>query len=529
MNRSIKDNLLIVLIFSIGLSAALYLHWPALTNYTTYKSDIRQCPNWAGYHQTSFQEDDLLVKYAQFNESPIQNLIYYIGTYLIDMVILTKLVAVIGYALSSLLFFLLGRRMFGTYGGIFTAIFFTFFPDQFDFFAGGFSKMWIIPLIFVNICILKIKNWKGLILLMPFSALAYPVTAVVIGLITFCYLILNIPDNKEESGRILRNLIIGSALAIIVLSIKYISPPAEIGGMTPGNILREMPEMYRGGLCRYLPTPELYKELLEFIYHPFIIYSSLIFLVFLGRRSIAWDKTWTALILAILIGYTLSDLFFMRLYIPNRYLRYSMAVLLIMWNAKNWELIFRKIPWKSVRVIGFVILVTVAGLLYKDVFKQGKDTFSRSRYAPINRFLRTLPEGILIAGHPFLMDDIPIQARRSVLCNYKLAHPWFLKYYNTIKERTLDTFDATFSYDLDNINKLYEKYGVTHFAIEKQYFNKARGNKDVYVEPYNDYIRALASSNSKFYLEEPPSESVLFENLKYVVIQLPIKAEGNDN
>ena len=522
MKKSILNILLPSIMFLIGISAAVYLHWPALRNYTTYKSDIRQCPNWAGYHKTSFQDDDLLIKYGQFNESPIQNLIYYLGTYFLDMVILTKIVAIIGYGLGTLIFFLIGQYLFGTRGGVLTAIFFTFFPDQFEFFAGGFSKMWIIPLLIICVYLLKKEYWLGLIILIPFSALAYPVTAVLIGLTVLVYIILCFPKDKKKSYSILRNLAIGSTLAVIILLFKYLSPHPEIGPITSGSKLLKMPEMYRGGLCKYLPTPPLHKELISYISHPFTIFSSILFFVVLGRKNIGWDKTWTALLLASLIGYILSDLFFMRIYIPNRYTRYSMAVILILWNARNWDLLLKKIKWKWCCYSVFVLLLIVAGFFYRGSFKQGKDTGSRRKVTPLCNFLIKKPEKILIAGHPRIMDDIPIQARRSVLCNYKMAHPWFLTYYKEIKERTHATFRAMYAYDKDSVNELYNTYGVNYFVIGKKYMKRAYENKRIYVNPYNEYIRKLIRKNKKILLDSPPQNSIIYEDRQYIVIKLPL-------
>lgn len=85
-----RTLLIAVLLFSSGAAAATYLYWPALRSYEVYRSDIRQAPHWAAYHSTSFAADDMLLEYARYNESPLQNAIYYVGTYVVDMVDLTK-------------------------------------------------------------------------------------------------------------------------------------------------------------------------------------------------------------------------------------------------------------------------------------------------------------------------------------------------------------------------------------------------------------------------------------------------------
>ena len=70
----------------IGLTAATYLHWPALVSPVHYLSDIRQCLNWVAYHSDSFQDDDLLVSFAEHNEALFQNILYWLGTWFVDPV-----------------------------------------------------------------------------------------------------------------------------------------------------------------------------------------------------------------------------------------------------------------------------------------------------------------------------------------------------------------------------------------------------------------------------------------------------------
>ncbi len=519
---NLKKLLFPILFFLLGTLAAVYLHWPALTSPTTYKSDVRQCPHWAAYHTTSFQHDDLLVKYGQFNESPIQNLLYYVGTFFVEMVLLTKLVAVIGYGLGALVFFLVGQALFGIRGGALTGIFFTFFPDQFIYFAGGFSKMWIIPLLVVLVYILQKESWRYLIILMPFSALAYPMTPVLMGITILVYVLLCLPKDPQKARSIFYNLALGSTLALALLLMKYLVPASEIGTMTPHTQILQMPEMYRGGLNKYLPVPDLYTELLSHVTHPFTLGSTILFLLIL-RKHIAWNTVWTALLLASIIGYAAADHLFIQLYIPNRYTRYSIPVLLILWNARNWDLVLRKIPWKRGQYAMLLVLLLIAGFLYKDTFEQGKDTMNRAKVAPLNQFLKTLPENILIAGHPRIMDDIPIQAKRSVLVNYKMAHPWFVTYYDEIRERTYATFRAMYASDSKPLNKLYRTYGVTHFVVGKKYMDRIYEPKRIYVNPYEAYIRMfLLPRKMIFLLNSPPQEAVLYEDARYIVLKLPL-------
>ena len=71
--------------------------------------------------------------------------------------------------------------------------------------------------------------------------------------------------------------------------------------------------------------------------HPFIFFSAVLYFLVLGRRGVAWERSWTALLVASAVGYVMADLLFMQLYIPNRYTRYSMAVMMAILAPASWK------------------------------------------------------------------------------------------------------------------------------------------------------------------------------------------------
>ncbi len=537
-----EDGWLALGFFLVGLAAAVYLHWPALTQPSTYKSDMRQGPHWVAFHETSFRADDPILEYAHFNVSPLQNSIYWVATLFGEVLWVSKVMAVLSYGLLSVTFFVVGRLWFGARFGALLALFITFFPDQFDFSAGFYSKFWIIPLILIAVFLLSRGAWRGLIALMPFAAIAYPVSAVVIGLISAIYMVMLAFEQRDQAVQLFRFLAIGSAIAIGILAIKYVSPPDLVGPMRSGAELLRMPEMLDGGLNRspYVPVPSLFEELEDHLWHPFVVYSAVFYLLVLGRRGIAWERSWTALFLAAVIGYLVADYFFMRLYIPNRYTRYSLAVLLALWNARNWDLILAKISRRSASPLGRPFLnrvaqvalvgglITAGGYAYQDTFRQGKDTGNRSRYDELCEFVATLPEKALIAGPPRRLDDIMLRSKRSVLTTYKLAHPWFTGYYALIEERTKDNFRALFADTVLPINALHTNYGVTYLIAQHNDYRRNLQRRQIYVQPYNNFIfDELIPGKRSFVLADPPPESIVFRSSRYLVIKLPLPDKGS--
>ncbi len=513
-----------LLCFSIGLAAAAYLHWPALTDPLTYKSDVRQSPHWAAYHGDSFRDDDLLVLYGSFNESPVQNLIYWVGTFFVDYVRLTKIIAVVGNGLGAALFFWLGAQMMGWRAGVLAAIFVTFFPDQFEYYAGGFSKMWMIPLLLVAVFLIEKRSWRGLWWLIPFAALAYPVSAVLIGGVALTAVALEIPRHRDKGRAFseLRDVAVGGVLGILPLVYKYLATPPEVGPMASTAELLASPAMYKGGLSYYLPTPPIWEAFADLCYHPFIVGAAVVFAVVL-RTKLGWRRSWTALLVASVICYVLADLLFMRLYFPNRYIRYSMGVLLPLWHAHNLDLLLTRVPWRNVRILILVAAFAAGGFLFRDTFEMGKDTIDRESRAPLSRFLATLPKDILVAGHPWDLDDIPVQARRSVLTNYKMNHVWFTTYRDEMDRRTRDCFRALYARKVEDVNHLAEAYGVTHLVVTEKYFESSRiRRKRVFLEPYRDFIYELSRGRRGFLLENPRSHRIIWSEEGRFLIELPL-------
>ncbi len=512
-------------IFLLSAGLAVFLSWPSLTNYGIYKSDIRQSPHWASYHHDTFQDDDLLVRYGSFNESPLQNLIYYFGTFFLEMITLTKILSVLSFGLGAVLFFYAGLYMHGRETGILMALFFTFFPDQFDWSAGFFSRFWMEPLLLAVLVVLHSQKWRWLMFLLPICGLAYPPSVIIITATLSIFIVIKLFEDRTQALEILKWTSWGAGIVMVFLLAKYFRPAAEIGSMTSGADLRQMPEMYSGGLTirPYLPVRPVFDELMERAFHPFTVWAGIGYIAVLGPRRMVWHRSWTAMLLASLLCYILADNFFMHLYLPSRYIKHSLAVLLIFWHASCIFRIYQLIPWKTVGFAAILAILGLAAFAYHDDYRQTRNAFDRRRYTPMCEFIRDeLPPKILIAGHPEIMDDVTVQGKRSVLCNRKMAHPWFPEYYREISQRTRDTFHAIYGMSPGQINVLYHKYGVNYLVIDSRDFGRNLKKQDIYVRPYNTWILKMIDSRRSFYLKNPPQEAVVYHDRNLKIIRLPL-------
>jgi hypothetical protein len=526
----LRELLLGCAIFAvIGIMVMIYLHGSGLTSRTKYHGDLTQSPHWVAYHGDAFAKDDLLVKYATYNETPIQNAIYWVGTWFVDIVPLNKIVGIAVYGLTAALFFWLVSSMAGPWTGVLASMFFVIFPRSSYEIAGGFSKAWAIGFVLVAVYVVEKRTWWILLWVMPLAALAYPMSAVLIGAIVLVGIVLEFPRSVGHALRGLKYLAAGSALALVPLLYKYFTPPAWIGEMIPTRIMRAM---WEKGMSSEATLP-LWKEVLGFLKHPFFIYSTVLIFMLLCRRGLVWKRSWSALVIASVVCYFAADLVVPRLYLPNRYIRYSMAVLLILWNAHNWSRVLEVFRHRWVRRTALAAVVVFAGANFPHFFRPCEGQKSLGRWEnrdyvkPLSRAIAALPQPVLVAGHPSSSADVMIQARRPVLVIELLFHHWFDDYRLAIDTRTRDIFRALYARNVDQVNRLYTRYGVTHLVVPKRcYGDVARLTGDVYRSEYNEFIVHLMKGKAKFVVYPPPRHAVLFEDAYYWLVRLPLKEPG---
>ena len=165
----------------IGAAAMAFLNGPILTDGAVYNYDLVQSPHWVAFHTDSFAPDDLLVEYGNYNESPVQNVIYWVGTLLFDLVLLNKLVGIVLFGLTAALFYGLVSQMMGLQAGALAGLFFILFPRSAYEISGGFSKAWAIGFVLIAVYVVDTRKWSILLWTMPLAALAYPVSPVLMG------------------------------------------------------------------------------------------------------------------------------------------------------------------------------------------------------------------------------------------------------------------------------------------------------------------------------------------------------------
>jgi len=301
-------------------------------------------------------------------------------------------------------------------------------------------------------------------------------------------------------------------LCFFILSPKYITPrDSALGGGFTLSQMKNMPEFYDGGRRPILPFTSLFTLFYKRINDPLVSYFIIIFIIFLRKRIKKLPGSFWYLIIASMLLYRGACLFAYRLYIPERYVQFSIPIFLFAFLAINIPNLVDRIKFRSIK-IGFIALFLLLTYhWYGSKMYAGLSQVSHTRQS-LYEFISGLPRDVLLAGHPRDMDEIPLFSHRKVLVTYELTNPHLVGYYSEIKERTSDFFGAYYSGNWSEIIEFCDKYKIDYLVINREHFSErylAEG--EFYFEPFNTSIQEKIEMNKDFILTKPYKDIIVFE------------------
>jgi len=206
---------------------------------------------------------------------------------------------------------------------------------------------------------------------------------------------------------------------------------------------------------------------------------------------------------ASILLYVAASLAIPRLFLPGRYLEYSLKIIgLICFCAGITDGISRSRSGLLRRGLRIAVIALFA-LFFSFNKNNGLNDFSRNE--KLYLYAQTLPKDALIAGNPKLMDGIPLFSRRMVFVNYKESLPFLSGYWKTITRRTDDLFRAYYSADIRDMSALCAKYGISCIVVdEADFFSGYLNSGSIYFEPFNSRILTYAVPGKDFALLRIP-------------------------
>jgi hypothetical protein len=553
------------------LSAAVFIfaHYQALTNPWVINDDVRQQIFWMQqWGDPELFPGDLLTDYARAYVTWGVKGLYRLASPLLDLPTLSKWFPGLSFVILSLggkglwlsspaaapitfskwlpglLFvflgwclFRIGVRLGSRRLGWFMVGLYWLMPFFLDHLAGGLARAFAAPLLaFFCLCWLAASPW-GLALALLLQALFIPYIFLVGALATTLAWLA--ARSGRWTGASFLNwghlLTVAAGLSVVWLMNQQFDA-AGFGPLVSAGDLAGRPEFTARGRYAIYPVPSILWEVVspwEFI-APFreggIILGALGCALLLGAavwggRSLDWRdlkvrlQPFYYLLLASALLYVLARIFLLKLFVPDRYLVYTLNLCYLVGLALGLNAALVRRPWPRGAAAAVLVLVAVLG----GMRLQGVGLFDYSRYRPLYAALSQTPKNALIAGHPNLMDNVPTFAQRPALATFELAHPWSQGYWQQLRPRLEDFFTAYYADDPRVVRDFGRKYHVSFLVVDARHFTPeflaggrfpvpfnpplAKEKKRLaelvtcpFFAPFDEQIRGLVRDRSRFVL-----------------------------
>jgi len=194
-------------------------------------------------------------------------------------------------------------------------------------------------------------------------------------------------------------------------------------------------------------------------------------LLFHGGRRADWRvprgraQALGSLALASLLLFFAARILLVELFIPSRYLEYSVALgwclVLAICSTALWRRGFG-------RTGGPLLVAACAVLGTMRLHNQGLCDYSG--YRPVYEAVQELPRDVLIAGHPFLMDNVQTFGGRKAFLTYELSHPWSVGLWARQKPMLEEFFGAYYAADPRIVEAFCLEYGVDYMLVQERDF-----------------------------------------------------------
>ena len=301
------------------------------------------------------------------------------------------------------------------------------------------------------------------------------------------------------------------------------------------------PEFSEAGRYPILPVPSLLHELfvrpweslLDFRYEfdPLGFFWLALLVPFTAYNAIRapWG-VWRAhrqpalcLAAASLILYFAARLVLFKLFLPSRYLEYSVNVgYCFLLGTCLFGLIARN--RRPERMLALAVTLVA---LFGAVRLSGEGLHDYSGDRAVCEYIKSgTPKDALVAGHPYQMDNVLTFGGRDVFASYELAHPWNLGYWARLKPRLESLFAAYYSDDPTVVAAFCRKNGIDYLVVDDRFFSRAYLDGKPFFAPFADLIRERAARAGTFALLSPSIPAVRIDEHVRVVATAALPGGG---
>jgi hypothetical protein len=463
-----------------------YAHLTAFLNPLVINDDVRQQIFWMQqWLDPGLFRGDLLSAYARLYVPWGVKGLYWLASFVVGPLTFSKILPGCLFVLLGVWLFQIGHLLGGRTLAWVTAGVYWLMPFFLDNLAGGLARAFAAPLLaLLWLGWLERRPWTmGLALLLQALFIPY-IFLVGAAAVTLAWLAgrtawVSPPPFPRRASHF---LVLAAAAGLVgLIRLEYLS--AGFGPLVSAAEMAHRPEFGPAGRCPILPVPGLPWELIApwgFI-APFreggpvagvAVTVVVAVLAALGLLEVDWralqarlrPAAWLAL--ASVLLYFLARLFLLKLFIPDRYIMYTINLFYCVLLALGLHGALQVPRWPRHLALVALGLAACLGALRLN----GVGLKDYSAYRPLYAALAETPKDALIAGHPNLMDTVPTFARRRAFATYELAQPWSRGYWRQLEPRLQDLFRAYYAADPQKVLAFARKYRIAFLVVDDRHF-----------------------------------------------------------
>jgi len=509
-----------LIVAAAAMAVYMIAHWQAFRSPFVINDDVRQQIFWMQqWLEPNIYPNDYLAGYARDYVSWGVIAIYRVASLFMDPLQFTKVLTGILFVLSALLIYCLCLELRDDLAALMGVCIYFLFGLFLGEMSGGLPRAFAFPLLIGYLCLLARKH----LLLAAITVLVQSIFIPYIFLLcltTHLFYLAHLigrslvrheaDDSKTPTVRIAIQFIpltIGACLMML----KYVVFKSPRFGSLVG--MQEIAgKIEYTAVGRYEVLRPFHKELIEhwtFIlpFHEWgpiagwcsfaAVVGLAVFAISRPRKNIypGAFRVFVYLMAASFILYVLSCSIPLKLFIPARYLEYSLTVFYCICLAACLKIVIDHLNLKRIVFPWLFLFLTLLGALRLH----NVELFDYSAYSPLYRFFDSTPVDAVVAGHPEVMDNVMTFSRRKAFVTYKLSHAWIQPYWSVIKQRTYDLFDAYYSNSAEQIRNFCKRNGIGYIVVREEDFSEQRLREGkVYFQPFGSYIAEITRSGDGF-------------------------------
>ena len=464
--------------------------------FAAQNSDVAMHSIWIGKYvgENQYVDNDLLVEISE----KIQPWgIYLLKRALIefsDTVVYSYAMPIVLFFISCFFAYLFILRYFGWKVAAIGIVLLsnTLIEPSVGFHARAFSY----PLLFAFLYFYSGRDYKSTAIVIVLATLFYPPALLICCGTAALYLGICLVVNRSWDLDKKAVIILAVSLAISIMILLAKSQSMEnnqlIGEMYSKSELLQMEELGKDGRVMLHPQLEplstlLSQKLNKRLFSKIFFITFVAYLIFVGvrRKSLThYDYLILSLACAGLTLFICARLFFFKLFIPFRYLEYTLEVFWYLVLIRGLSILVQRYSQALILPIAVVFSMYLSFIHFVPKNAGQKNL---NEYAAVYEEARKLEPKSLIATTPAVADYIPYFAERSVLISYETSHLiYYRNYWSEIKQRYIDFYEAYSTTDTAVLESFIKKYNVDYIIVDRQYFDDG---EDLGFEPVSSFVK----------------------------------------